>query len=279
MAGDCGGYHGFVVSSLENLSSSVNQFEVDPGVNNLRGGIWAASGAAVDGAGSVYVSTGNGTEPAGNTNYDLSDGVIKLPPTLGQPADTMHFFAPDVWHADNTADKDLGSLTPTIIPWPGHANLIFQTGKQNIGFLLDSANLGGVGGQLFPPVPSKSTTGHVCDGEARGGTVYAAPYVYVPCTEGLRTLSVNTSAPSFARSWIGPSDANGPPIMAGGRVWMHGSNKIYGLNAASGTVEVNLSVSTPYNFGSPSASGGSLFYPAGTIVVAFRPTPATISPR
>jgi hypothetical protein len=268
MAGDCGSYHGFVVSALENPSTQTNQFEVDP--HYTHGGIWAASGAAVDGSGNVYVSTGNGSEPS--NAYDLSDGVMKLPPTLGQPPDTMHYFAPNVWSSDNTGDKDLGSMTPTIIPWPGHTNLIFQTGKQNIGFLLDSSNLGGVGGQLFPPLATESTTGHVCDGEARGGTTYAAPYVYVPCTEGIRALTVNTAAnpPTFVRSWQGPSDASGPPIMAGGRVWVHGTNKVYGLNAATGATEVNLAVNTPYNFGSPSAGGGNLFYAAGTAVVAFR---------
>ncbi len=270
LAGDCGGYHGFAVSSLEDLSGPANTFEADPG--HLRGGIWAASGAAVDGSGNVYVSTGNGTEPGGSTNYDMSDGVIKLAATMGQPdrTSTTQFFAPDVWSSDNSGDKDLGSLTPTIIPRTGQSALLFQTGKQNIGFLLDSANLGGIGGQLFPPLATEATTGHVCDGEARGGTSYANGLLYVPCTEGIRALTVNTSAPSFSRSWQGPSDANGPPIIAGGRVWVHGSGRIYGLNPSSGATEVTLNnVSTPYNFGSPSAGGGRLFFAAGTAVVAF----------
>ena len=278
MSGDCGNYHGFVVSSFENLSTGgVNQFEVDPSPNNIHGGIWAASGAAVDGAGNIYVATGNGDEPA--NAYDLSDGVMKLPPTLGQPADTAHYFAPDVWHTDNGGDKDLGSVTPAIIPRPGHANMIFQTGKQNIGFLLDSGNLGGIGGQLFPPKATESSTGHVCDGDARGATVYSAPFVYVPCFEGLRAIRVDTAAPSFAREWIGPPDANGPPIMAGGRIWVHGTNRIYGLNATTGATEVTLSnVSTPYNFGSPSAGGGRLYFASGSQVVGFTGGPPPPQP-
>jgi hypothetical protein len=270
LAGDCGPYHGFAVSALEDLSGSANTFTVDPG--NTRGGIWAASGASVDASGNVYVATGNGSEPSGN--YDLSDGVIKLPPTMGQPADTAHYFAPTVWFADNSGDKDLGSVTPILIPRPGPMTpLIFTTGKQNMGFLLDSANLGGIGGQLFPSVATQGSAGHVCDQDARGGNAYAGGMLYVPCLEGLRALTVNTSTPSFTRAWIGPSDANGPPILAGGRVWVHGSNRLYGLNASTGAVEVTLLVSTPYNFGSPSAGGGSLFYPAGTSVVSFRVGP------
>jgi outer membrane protein assembly factor BamB len=268
LAGDCGPYHGFAVSSLEDLSGAANTFAADPSAGNARGGIWAPAGAAVDGAGTVYLSTGNGTEPA--TGYDLSDGIVKLPPTMGQPPDTGHYFAPDVWHADNASDLDLGSLTPTIVPRSGQSALVFATGKQHIGFLLDSANLGGVGGQLFPPLATEATTGHVCDGDARGGTTYFAPFVYVPCIEGLRAVRINTSAPSFARAWIGPSDANGPPVMAGGRIWVHGASRIYGLNATTGATEVTLgNVSTPYNFGSPSAGGGRLYFATGTQIAGF----------
>jgi outer membrane protein assembly factor BamB len=270
LIGDCGGYHGFAVSSLEDLSGPANTFEADPGHHG--GGIWAASGAAVDASGNLYVATGNGYEPSGSSNYDMSDGVIKLAATMGQPnrTNTTQFFAPDVWSSDNSADKDLGSLTPTIVPRSGQSPLIFQTGKQNIGFLLDSANLGGIGGQLFPPLATEATTGHVCDGAAKGGTSYANGLLYVPCSEGIRALSVNTSAPSFARAWQGPADAIGPPIIAGGRVWVHGSGRIYGLNASTGATEVTLNnVSTPYNFGSPSAGGDHLFFASGSSVVAF----------
>jgi outer membrane protein assembly factor BamB len=41
LVGDCGIYHGFAVSSLENLTGPANTFEVDPG--HTRGGIWGAS--------------------------------------------------------------------------------------------------------------------------------------------------------------------------------------------------------------------------------------------
>ena len=273
LVGDCGIYHGFAVSSLEDLTGPANTFAVDPG--HTRGGIWGSSGSAVDGSGNVYVTTGNGSEPA--NAYDLSDGVVKLPPTMGQPSDTAHYFAPDVWSADNNADLDLASVGPILIPRTGLNPLVFATGKQNIGFLLDSGNLGGIGGQLFPPIATEATTGHVCDGLAYGGNAYANGYLYVPCREGVRALTVNTSAPSFTRAWIGPSDANGPPILAGGRVWLHGSGRLYGLNATSGAAEVTLNgVNTAYNFGSPSAGGDRLFFAAGTQVRAFAGSSALV---
>jgi hypothetical protein len=262
LAGDCGPYHGFALSMLESLSGAVNTFEVD--ATNAEGGIWAASGPAVDGSGNVYVATGNGTEP---TNaYENSDGVIKLDSTMHR----LDYFAPTVWHADNAVDADLGSQGPLLVPRATGAPLVFQTGKQNIGFLLDSSNLGQIGGQLFPPVSTQSTTGHVCDGQAFGGSAYNAPYVYVPCSEGIRALLVDTSAPSFSRAWHGPSDATGPPIVAGGLVWVHGGGRLYGLDPSSGATTVTLSgVDTAYNFSTPAASGGNLLYAGNNAVRSF----------
>ena len=262
LSGDCGSYHGFALSMLETLAGPVNGFEVD--ATNTRGGVWAASGPAVDGSGNVYVATGNGSEPA--NAYENSDGVIKLDSTMHR----LDYFAPTVWHADNGVDADLGSQGPLLIPRATGAPLIFQTGKQNIGFLLDSSNLGHIGGQLFPPVSSQSTTGHVCDGQAFGGSAYRAPYVYVPCSEGLRALQVDTAAPSFSRAWQGPGDATGPPIVAGGLVWVRGGGRLYGLDPTSGATTLTLAgVDTAYNFSTPSASGGALLYAGNNAVRSF----------
>ena len=266
LSGDCGGYHGFAVSLPENLSGTANTFEVNAptaGVdaNNRAGGIWAAVGPAVDSSGSVYVTTGNGFEP-NNSTYEYTDGVVKLDSTMH----VQDFFGPSAWRTDDGADKDLGSSAPLLISRRSGSPLVFATGKQSTGYLLDSGQLSNntshIGGELF--------SAHVCDQEAFGGDAYANGYVYVPCGEGLRALAVNTVAPSFARAWIGPIDATGPPILAGGRVWLHGSGKLYGLNATTGATEVMLpGVNTPYNFGSPSAGGGRLFFVAGTTVVAY----------
>jgi outer membrane protein assembly factor BamB len=266
LAGDCGGYHGFAVSLPENLSGTANAFEVNAptaGVDasNRAGGIWAAVGPAVDSSGSVYLTTGNGFEPS-NSTYEYTDGIVKLDSTMH----VQDFFGPSVWRGDDGADKDLGSSAPLLISRVSGNPLVFATGKQSTGYLLDSGQLSSnashIGGELF--------SAHVCDQQAFGGDAYANGYVYVPCGEGLRALAVNTAAPSFARAWIGPGDATGPPIVAGGRVWLHGSGRLYGLNATTGATEVMLpGVSTPYNFGSPSAGGGRLFFAAGTSVVAF----------
>src|SRR5258708_40191611 len=133
----------------------------------------------------------------------------------------QEFFGPTSWLSDDGADKDLGSNGPVLVPRAG-SSLVFATGKQNIGYLLDSAALSTssnhIGGELF------SAT--ACDQGAFGANAYSAPYLYVPCREGLRALAVNTSTPSFTRAWQGPSDATGPPIVAGGRGRGHGPGRV-----------------------------------------------------
>jgi hypothetical protein len=256
LVGDCGPYRGALVSANEDLTG-VSTFTVDAAGSHVGGGIWGTGGAAADAGGNFYVTTGNGNEP--QNAYDNTDGVIKLNPTMTR----VDYFAPAEWFADNTADYDLGSMSPIMIPRTG-SPLVFATGKQHTGFLLNSANLGGIGHELF--------RAHVCDGEAKGAAAYAAPYLYVPCGEGIRALSVNTSEPSFARAWQGPRDADGPPIVAGGLVWTHGVGRLYGLDPATGEIVYDLNnIQTPYNFQSASAGGGHLLFPTGNTITAWAP--------
>ena len=61
--GDCGYYHGWVLGApASGPSGRVLSYRVPTG---REGGIWAASGPAVDGAGNLYVATGNGSSPPG----------------------------------------------------------------------------------------------------------------------------------------------------------------------------------------------------------------------
>jgi hypothetical protein len=260
LAGDQGNYHGFVVSLPENnLSATPSTFEVNKDFR--AGGIWAAGGLAVDGAGNIYVATGNGFEP-GSSTYEYTDGVVKLDSNMNLLDD----FGPTVWRSDDGADADLGSQGPLLISRQGGNPLVFASGKQLTGYLLDSGRLSSsidhIGGELF--------SAKACDQESFGASAYSAPYLYVPCGEGLRALQVNTATPTFARAWLGPGDAKGPPIVAGGLVWVHGSGRLYGLDPTSGATIVTMSgVDTAYNFSSPSASGGRLFYAGNNTVRAF----------
>ena len=61
-----------------------------------EGAIWAPGGVTVDGAGDVFVVTGNGSATVGQP-FDHGNAVIELSPALVE----RQFFAPTDWAQDN----------------------------------------------------------------------------------------------------------------------------------------------------------------------------------
>jgi putative pyrroloquinoline-quinone binding quinoprotein len=134
LLGDCGDYYGRVAASRTDGRGPLQAFQVP---TSREGGIWGASGPAVDGHGRLYVAVGNGAATDGE--WDHSDSVLRLSPELR----LEDGFAPTRWPQDNAADADLGSMGPLL---PG--GLVFAAGKSGLGYLLRADHLGGVGGQL-----------------------------------------------------------------------------------------------------------------------------------
>ena len=243
LAGDCGPYKGRVVSVKTRGKPKKRTFTV--GVNR-QGGIWAPSGAAVNRAGDLFVATGNGDSPG----FDYGNSVLALSPRLEQ----IGFFRASNSGANNLTDTDLGSTGPTLLD----GNRLFVIGKDGVGLLLSSTRLGGVGGQLFEQ--------KVCSG-GYGGMAYRAPFIYVPCTDGL--VALRLSGNSFSIAWMKGSDA-GAPVVAGGAVWtIDGGGMLHAYAPDSGAELVSFEVGAVTHFPSPGAGGGRLFVPAQSRVVAF----------
>jgi outer membrane protein assembly factor BamB len=214
--GDCGQYHGWMVGAplpyaslgSDNKSSNISNSNASSIGNeameqgqlpllsfqvptNRKGGIWAPSGPAIDPNGNILVATGDGDSRG---NFDFGNSVIKLPPELGKVVD---WFAPNNWAALNDDDTDLGSTGPAILnnnigdnskndTVSTHTtSIIFQIGKEGMGYLLRGDKLGGINGQIFSAA--------ICDKGAYGGTAYAAPYLYVPCSNGLVALYLQSA--------------------------------------------------------------------------------------
>jgi outer membrane protein assembly factor BamB len=245
LAGDCGDYKGRVDSVRTRGKARKKTFTV--GVHR-EGGIWAPSGAAVDGAGSLFVVTGNGDATSG---FDFGNSVLRLSPKLRQ---TGFYHAPNSSQL-NQSDTDLGSVGPTLLG----GDRMFVIGKEGLGLIISTSNLGGTGGELFGQ--------NVCPGGAFGGLAYQAPLVYVPCTSGLRAVRV--SGNSFSPVWQQGSSA-GPPIVAGGVVWtIDDGGVLHGYAADSGNPVASVDLGSSTHFPTPAAGGGRLFAPADTQVVAF----------
>jgi len=252
--GDCGTYHGWLVSVPE-AGGAQHVFKVDP--SGSEGAIWSSGNAPpVDSAGNVWTSTGNG---GSGTSYGYQESVLKLDPNMN----LLDHWAPSTWQNLDSGDIDLGSSAPLLLP----SGLVFQIGKQGIGYLLSASNLGGTGGTpLNQPPPS------VCSG-SWGGAVYDAGIIYVTCSTGLRALALNATAPSFSplTTWQVNSAINGPPMVAGGLVWATDWNHatLYGLNPQTGQAVVRQATRSMEHFTTPSASDGKLFLATGNTVEAY----------
>ncbi|HUZ43452.1 MAG TPA: PQQ-binding-like beta-propeller repeat protein [Acidimicrobiales bacterium] len=244
--GDCGSYHGWVVSAPASGPGTLTVYQV-PTQN--EGAVWAPPGAVLDSSGNLFVATGNG---ASTSTYDYGNSVIKLSPGLKQ----LDSFAPSNWASDNSSDADLGSTSPALLS----DGLVFQVGKERTGYLLSSTHLGGIGGQLY--------SANVCF--ATGGDAESGNDVYVSCSTGVEDVHVTASPPSFKVAWTGPSGATGPPVLAGGMVWSSGGSTLYGLNPTSGAVVQSLSIgSNPVHFATPSVGDGLLLLGVSNTVRAF----------
>ena len=263
--GDCGTYHGYVETVAE--SNGAPQHQWNDTVGGREGGIWATSGAAVDGAGNIYVATGNGSS-TNISNYDYGDSVLKFSPSLA----LQSFFAPGApqpWTQLNASDTDLGSLGPSTLP----NGLLFSIGKGGRGYLLNQASL-----------PSNSNPGggenfsaQVCNATsdaAFGGLAVIGSTVFVPCADGIAAVSID-SASAFHRVWYQTGGGGAPPIQAGGLLWsgrMFGGTTLYGMIPATGQIVTRLALpATTQHFATPAAGDGHLFVGAGDHLAAFTP--------
>jgi outer membrane protein assembly factor BamB len=234
LAGDCGPYRGSVVGVPVSGHGPLISYVVPTA---QQGGIWTPGGPVVSPGGTLYVGIGNGAATSGA--YDGSDSVTALSLTLRETG----IFAPVVWPQDNAGDVDLGSLSPVLLP----GGLVLQVGKRGIGYLLNGAHLGGVGGQL--------TAAAICP--AYGGAAVSGTVAYVPCGDG-GLAAVDTAGRRLRIRWRGPAAAAGSPVLGGGAVWVAdlGAGILYQLSPASGQVRQQISLGAPLpHFASPSLSG------------------------
>ncbi|MBV8822361.1 MAG: PQQ-binding-like beta-propeller repeat protein [Ktedonobacteraceae bacterium] len=243
--GDCGNYHGWVVASRTNGQGPLLSYQVP---TTRQGGIWAASGPAVDSAGHLYVAVGNGAAVQGT--WDHSDSVLRLSATL-QLADG---FAPRNWQSENAADADLGSMGPLLLP----NGMIFADGKGGQGYLLRANALGGIGGQ--------AQAISLCT--AFGGAAALGPSVFVPCTDGLRQVQVGPGT-SLKPGWHAPSQVTGSPVVGGHTVYsLDPQGMLYALDATTGNVRATLSVGATSRFATPTLSNRDIFIGTMTGIVA-----------
>ncbi|MGH3796594.1 MAG: PQQ-binding-like beta-propeller repeat protein [Pseudonocardiaceae bacterium] len=241
--GDCGDYVGSVVAAPTTGTGPLRSFAVP---TTREGGIWAPGGASVHNGRLLY-AVGNGES---TRDYDHSDSVLALTPKLTL-ADS---FSPAEWRADNDADLDLGSMGPALV-----GERVLAVGKRGVGYVLDAARLGGIGGQL--------TAQPVC--AAYGGGAVVAATVYLPCDDATRAVDVGPSGGLRVR-WTAAVPADGSPVVGGGAVWVTDTARgvLYALDPSSGVPRERIDVGALPHFASPTLAGDRAYLGTNSGVVA-----------
>jgi outer membrane protein assembly factor BamB len=252
--GDCASYRGRLIAVPEQ-GGTPDMFTVDAAPDESQGAIWMGGAApVVDSSGDIWVSTGNGSVYSYSHAYDDSDSILQLSPSLK----LVQFFAPTTWAANNSRDLDM-SVAPALLS----DGQVILTGKSRIVYLLNRADLGGIGGQ-------QAALGSACSQDIDGGVAVLGTTVYLPCTSGIIAVRAVKSPAALHLLWSSGT-GGGPPIVAAGLVWTIGQNgMLYGLDPATGAVRQQASIGAPANhFPTPSAADGLLLAPSADRVVAF----------
>ncbi len=133
--GDIGTWHGWVMSYNATTLQQEAIFNVAP--DGDEGGIWSSGqGPVADGAGNVYVMTGNGDFNANTGGRDYSDSFVKF---SGSSLTVTDYFTPSNQATLNADNTDLGSGGPMLMPG---TSLLVGMGKDGIFHVVDTTNMG-----------------------------------------------------------------------------------------------------------------------------------------
>ncbi|MBL7487987.1 PQQ-binding-like beta-propeller repeat protein [Frankia sp. AgB1.9] len=249
--GDCGHYHGWLVSVTE-TGTGKQAFEVAS--DGEGGAIWQGGGApAVDTDHTLYVTTGNANPfPAENGPDPLkfAESAVALSPALRPLAS---FKDPEA-----NQDLDLSTGNPVVLP----GGEIFTVGKTQVAFFLRAGSLAKL-----------AAVRGVCGSNPNGGPAYdpRTRRLFVPCRgDGVQMIDV---ASHQLLSKLPHGD--GPPIVVGPQVWVidHSNGTLYGYETSTGRLlrSVRLDAQIPI-FDGPSYAAGTLLIPTSTGVTALRGT-------
>jgi outer membrane protein assembly factor BamB len=166
-------------------------------------------------------------------------------------------FAPTDWAQNNQGDVGLGSQGVALVG----TKWAVLGGKSGPVYVLRQGHLGGIGGQV-------SVT-NVC--LSFGGAAVDGSVVYLPCTDGVRAVRVD-SAGKLQVLWHASGSVAGSPVVGGGRVWAldYTAGVLHALDPATGQTLGQVSVGQANRFATPAIYGNLVLVPTLTGVVFVR---------
>jgi len=285
--GDCGDYHGWVVSVPINNPAGVTGYTTETG----KAGIWAVVGLASDGT-DVFAATSNGN---GGTTWQGNEAILRFHDGSTFSGAATDYFSPSNWAYLDQNDLDLGGTGPVVINIAGTtpSSLVVAYGKSGVVHVLNRADLGGVaagatgmavatGQGVFS---AQATSTQIRNGPvAYTVTPAAGPAVtytafQAACTGGdLLALKFATSGtPSYSQAWCANTGSGGSPMVtttdaAGSNpiVWMSGGS-LTGWDGATGASVFSgtaISLQNVSKWTTPIDVKGRIFVGAGTQLYA-----------
>jgi hypothetical protein len=276
--GDCGNYHGWIVSVPVATPSAVTGYTT----GTPKAGIWAVGGPASDGT-DVFAVTSNGN---GGSTWQGNEAVLRFHNGSAFSGATTDYFTPSNWSFLDGNDLDLGGTGAVVVDIAGTtpSKVVLAYSKYGVVHVLDRSNLGGVGtgdGMNGEGVFSMSVTStQIRNGPvaySTGGVTYTV--FQASCTGGdLLALKFATSgAPSFSQAWCANSGSGGSPMVtttdaAGSNpiVWMSGGT-LTGWDGATGKQVFSgnaISLQNVSKWTTPINVNGRIFVGAGTQLYA-----------
>jgi hypothetical protein len=281
--GDCGDYHGWVVSVPTANPAGVTGYTT----GTSKAGMWAVGGIASDGT-DVFGATSNGA--GGTSAWAGNEAVVRFHDGSTFTGATTDFFAPSNWAYLDDHDLDLGGTGPVVIDIPGTtpSSLVLAYGKSGLVHVLDRTNLGGIaagatgmavtsGQGIFSAEPTSTQIRNGPVAYATGGTTYTA--FQASCTGGdLLALKFATSGvPSYTQAWCANTGSQGSPMVtttdamgSNPIVWMSGAS-LTGWDGATGAqVFANpaIALQNVSKWTTPIDVKGRIFVGAGTQLYA-----------
>jgi hypothetical protein len=139
--GECGNYRGWVVGFNLDKPAAFAAWQTPV----KMAGIWAPGGIAFDGS-RLFAAVGHSLNDS--EQWNGANSVIRLSPNLKWSGESADFFAPTDWFELNRGYYVLAYNNPLAIDLPGggpSSALLFALDKSGKAYLLDRADLGGVG--------------------------------------------------------------------------------------------------------------------------------------
>jgi hypothetical protein len=236
-AGDCGNYHGWLVGVPLNNPVSVMAWATAA----RGGGSWAVGGPASDGI-SPYIATGN---TFGASAWSGGEAIIRFQPGPVLSGLTNDYWAPTNWMALDARDIDLGGSGALIVDAPGAtpSQLVLSLGKDGNAYLLDRANLGGVGAPIAQAHVSSSA---IIQAAATYRTLLGTYVVFCGNSTELSAFRISaTSPPAITSVWTVAQGGRGSPFVTStdgtnhAIVWgigSEGDQRLHGFNGDTGAV-------------------------------------------